>query len=252
MAQLPKCNNKLVVIAHRGNHVNAAENTLLAIQKAIDAGADYVEIDLRTTKDGVQVLMHDGSVNKMTDGKGNINEMMWDDLKRLKVASKNHLDWPSQSIPTFRDVLKLCKGKINIYLDFKDADVKKTYNEIKKAGMRNEVVVYINHEKQYFEWQKTAPKMPLMLSLPDTVKSAEQLSSFLKAYPTVILDGSYKENSREIVNAVMQKSIAIWTDVQASNEGPESWNLALQKGFLGLQTDHPEDLIQYLKSRGLR
>src|SRR5262245_33255893 len=66
-AELPQPRHKFVVIAHRGNHARAHENTLTALQHAIDAGADYAEIDVRRTVDGHYVLMHDRDVERMTD-----------------------------------------------------------------------------------------------------------------------------------------------------------------------------------------
>ena len=121
-APIPKSKNAFVVISHRGNHEAAQENTLAAFQNAINVGADYVEIDLRTSKDSQLVIMHDATVNRMTNGIGKVSDLTWAELKQLNVIEKNHPEWPEQSIPLFSEVLKLCKGKINIYLDFKNAD----------------------------------------------------------------------------------------------------------------------------------
>jgi glycerophosphoryl diester phosphodiesterase len=64
----PKSSHRFLVSAHRGDHTHAPENTLRAYANAIGAGADYVEIDLRTTRDSVLVIMHDASVDRMTNG----------------------------------------------------------------------------------------------------------------------------------------------------------------------------------------
>ncbi len=57
------------VVAHRGDWRNAPENSVSAIKKAADMGADMVEIDIQRTKDSVFILMHDGSIDRMTNGK---------------------------------------------------------------------------------------------------------------------------------------------------------------------------------------
>jgi len=67
---VPKPRHRFTVIAHRGDHVNYPENTLAAYQQAIDDGADYAEIDLRTTKDGQLISLHNASVDQMTNGSG--------------------------------------------------------------------------------------------------------------------------------------------------------------------------------------
>jgi glycerophosphoryl diester phosphodiesterase len=60
--------DRIVVIAHRGEHRAHPENTLPAFQAAIDAGADFFELDVRTTSDGRLVLMHDARVDRTTKG----------------------------------------------------------------------------------------------------------------------------------------------------------------------------------------
>jgi glycerophosphoryl diester phosphodiesterase len=92
-ARIPKSKNSFIVIAHRGNHVAAQENTLAAFQNAINVGADYVEIDLRTSKDSQLVIMHDGTLNRMTNGTGKVSNLTWAELKQLKVIEKNHPEW---------------------------------------------------------------------------------------------------------------------------------------------------------------
>src|SRR5438046_6886981 len=72
---LPKTKHKLVVIAHRGSHLKVPENTLAAYENAIQEGADYVEVDLRTTKDGHLVIMHDESATRMTGLQGRIKDL---------------------------------------------------------------------------------------------------------------------------------------------------------------------------------
>ena len=251
-AIIPKSKNGFVVIAHRGNHVAAQENTLAAFQNAIIVGADYVEIDLRTSKDSQLVIMHDGTVNRMTNGIGKVSDLTWAELKQLKVIEKNHPEWPEQSIPLFSEVLKLCKGKINIYLDFKNADVNASYQALNKAGMQHSVIVYINAAHQLVEWKRIAPQIPLMVSLPDSVQSAAQLNSFLDQYKIHLLDGSYKEYTVEMVNAAKAKNIPVWPDIQSATEGPEQWEKAINLGFTGLQTDHPEAMVNYLKNKKRR
>jgi glycerophosphoryl diester phosphodiesterase len=251
-APIPKSKNGFVVIAHRGNHIAAQENTLAAFQNAINVGADYVEIDLRTSKDSQLVIMHDGTVNRMTNGTGKVSDLTWAELKQLKVIDKNHPEWAEQSIPLFSEVLKLCKGKINIYLDFKNADVKASYQALKKARMHHSVIVYINAARQLVEWKMVAPQIPLMVSLPDSIQSAAQLNNFLDQYKIHLLDGSYKDYTVEMVNAAKAKNIPVWPDIQSASEGPEQWEKAINVGVTGLQTDHPEAMVNFLKSKKLR
>ncbi|MCC6286559.1 MAG: alpha/beta hydrolase fold domain-containing protein [Chitinophagaceae bacterium] len=248
-ASLPKTKYKLVVIAHRGDHVKVPENTIASIKEAIKSGADYVEVDLRTTKDGYLVLQHDASVDRMTDGKGNVKELTLAQIQALKVSDKNKSEKKIYRVPTFAEVLKACKGKINIYLDFKDADVTETYTQIQAAGMENQVAVYLNSISQYKKWRSVAPKMPLITSVIDGVTNKEQLSFFLSQGRIEALDNI---NDTAMIATANDNGVAVWMDVESDDEKADIWHTALLKGIQGIQTDHPAALVKYLTEKGLR
>ncbi len=241
LSPLPAVHNGFVVISHRGNHVKVPENTIAAIQEAIRVGADYVEIDLRTTKDGQLVLSHDATVDRMTDWKGKVRDLTFEEIEKLKVG-KN--EGSVYRVPTFREVLNVCKGRMNIYLDFKDADVEETYRQIEAAGMEKQVVVYLNKPEQYKQWKKAAPAMPLMSSLPDGIKTPEQFRQFLEQAQLEVLDNVYDTALQAVAR---EKGIALWLDVESADEGPVLWDKALAWNIQGLQTDHPEALVAYLQ-----
>ncbi|MDR6940304.1 glycerophosphodiester phosphodiesterase family protein [Mucilaginibacter pocheonensis] len=248
----PASKHKFIVAAHRGDHVIYPENTLAAYQEAIKNEADYVEIDLRTTKDGQLISMHDANVNRMTNGSGLVKDLTFNKLEQLKVKNKDTTSVEIHRIPTFKQILKLCKNKINIYLDFKAADPAAAYQMIKEYKMEKQVLVYINGAGQFTGWRKAAPQMPLMLSLPDSVKSVAGMEQFIDKYQVDILDGSYKQYNAEMVKFAESKHIPIWPDIQSAGEGPADWDKALAIGLTGLQTDHPAALVKYLKEKGLR
>ncbi|MHA4807051.1 glycerophosphodiester phosphodiesterase family protein [Flavitalea flava] len=249
LSPLPFIKDSFVVISHRANHVKVPENSIAAINEAVKCGANYVELDLRTTKDGFLVLSHDGSVDRMTDGKGNVKDLTLEEIKQLKLKSPVASDTKIYRVPEFKDVLKVCKKRINIYLDFKDADPQETYNQIKAAGMEKQVVVYLNKADHYKLWKKAAPDMPLMASVPDEIRTPEQLGFFLGQIQIEVLDNVMDS----AMLAVTRKAgVAVWLDVEAPDEGPVTWNAALGKNIQGVQTDHPKALIDYLKQNNLR
>jgi glycerophosphoryl diester phosphodiesterase len=238
---LPHSSNAFVVIAHRGNHTVYPENTLAAIKAAIEAGAAYVEIDVRETKDSVAILMHDVTVNRTTNGIGNVNALMYDELKNLSVKS---LDGKQYQIPTLEEVLQLCKNKINIYLDFKMASVKKVWEQIQKNGMQHQVVVYPNNIEQYKQWQQMAPQIPIITSVPESYLSEDKLAQFFSDTKLAVVDNLYQP---KLIKIAQQLGIKVWLDVESANENENIWNKYLKMGVNGLQTDKPEQLISYLK-----
>lgn len=252
LSPLPLPRHKFVVVAHRGDHTQAPENTLQAYANAIKAGADYVEIDLRATADSQLVIMHDATVDRMTDGKGLVKDIPYDSLRRLHVTNRQHPEGGSHPIPTFSEVLQLCKDKIYIYLDFKNADPAVAWKEIVRQGMEKQVVVYINAPAQFTRWREVAPAMPLMVSLPSSIRDTAALKDFLDKYHPEILDGGYEEYTPAMISLATGMGYTVLPDIQGAGEGPAKWEPAIQKGFRGLQTDHPGELVEWLKEKGLR
>jgi len=244
--------NNFVVIAHRGDHTKAPENTLPAFGHAIDLGVDYVEVDLRTTLDKVLIVMHDASIDRMTDAHGVISEMTFQELDTLKVYDKEHPSFGEFPIPRLADVLALCKNKVKIYLDFKAAEVPATLEVFQNYQMTNSLVVYVNSMEQYKAWRLHAPKVPLIVSLPDSVTNRHTLSNFLEHVDAEILDGHFSQYTTEMVKLASEKGRVVWADIQQKNENPELWDKAIETNLHGLQTDSPLKLIHYLKSKRLR
>ncbi len=244
--------HKFVVIAHRGDHTNAPENTLAAYQNAINIQADFIEIDLRTTKDNQLVIMHNENIEHMTGKTALVKDLLFDSLRATKIREELHPEWGTHTIPTFKEVLKLCKGKINIYLDFKDASVAETFKQILEEGMENQIVVYINEPVQLNNWETIAPEMPLMISLPKEIKTKKEMLQLLDTINIDILDGNYTEYNSETVAVAKEKNIPIWADIQSNTEGVDNWTVALKLGLSGLQTDSPKALIDFLIKKGIR
>ena len=244
----PKSKNKIIVIAHRGDHVVAPENSLLAIENAIKDGADYVELDLRTTKDGQMILMHDATVDRMTNGHGKIQELSYDTIRALKLYNKNISNSDTVQVPSFEEVLKVCKNRINIYLDFKEANVQQANAAIQRANMGNQMVVYINSPNQFMDWRKWVPQMPLILSLNTKIKDSLAMVNYLDRIKIDILDGNWNEYTKETVKAALNKGVPVWADMQSILEDETYWNKGLILGLAGIQTDHPKELVHYIKS----
>ena len=129
---LDKNNTTVMLVAHRGDWHGTAENSLHAIQKAIEKGCAAVEVDVRKTKDDSLVLMADETVDRMNNGKGRVADLTLSEIRALTLKEYHGNPTPLR-IPTLEDALRFCKGKILItvsnYKDYKkeiDALVKKT------------------------------------------------------------------------------------------------------------------------------
>ena len=95
-----------IVIAHRGNRAHAAENTLEALQQAVDLGADAIEFDVRVTRDGVPVVIHDPDVDRTTDGHGLVASLTLAEVRQFDASRGSHSSiGPRLAVPSLEEVL---------------------------------------------------------------------------------------------------------------------------------------------------
>lgn len=107
------------VTSHRGFSAGVPENTLPAIEKAIEEQADYVEVDVRMTKDGELVLLHDDNLKRTTGLNKKIWQVTYEEVSRLDAGSWKDKAYTGTKVPTLREVFEMCKGKVNLNLDLK-------------------------------------------------------------------------------------------------------------------------------------
>ncbi len=122
------------IIGHRGARSLAPENTTAGINKALEFGADYVELDVRISKDDVLVIFHDEKLNRMTNGSGFLSQTESSKLGKLKVKRK-------EKIPTLAEALEEAKGKCGLVLDIKTRSaMMPAYKLVKKNNMLDSVI----------------------------------------------------------------------------------------------------------------
>ncbi len=117
---------KLLFIGHRGTRVNSDENTIEAFKKALEFGANYVEFDVRKTKDGKVVILHDSKLDRTTNGSGLIKNLDYNGV--LKYRTKNH----NFKIPLLSETLKGLIGRIKFMIELKEDDLKDTIIDLVK------------------------------------------------------------------------------------------------------------------------
>ncbi len=117
MIDLLKDNDSIVVAAHRGYKSDYPENTLLAFQKALELGADMLEFDLRLSKDHVVVVIHDETVDRTTNGSGNVSDHSLAELKQLDAGGWFGKVYEGLKIPTFEELCELLSAYPDVLLN---------------------------------------------------------------------------------------------------------------------------------------
>lgn len=152
LADLINNPSKKWICAHRANTYygkrigNIPENSVEAIKRAIDAGSQMVEIDVRTTSDGALVIMHNESIDGITNGTGAISEMTLEMLKSFYLRDA-HGDITTSKIPTLEEALLVGRGKVFYDLDLKDIDPKQVVKVVESLHMLDRVAFYRGSSK---------------------------------------------------------------------------------------------------------
>ena len=240
--ELERSSRTILTSAHRGEHLRHPENSLPAIQAAIDAGVDYVELDVRTSADGYLVLMHDPTVDRMTNAKGAIKDMTFAEIRKLDLGARFPGKFPDLQIPTFDEALELAKGRIGIYVDTKSAAPKDLIAAIERHDMGDHVMFWSERAsflKQIAELRPAWKLMPEAFN-PDHVR---ELITVL--HPPLLGFDQRDFNPRTIAAAHEAKA-GIFVDLNS----PQDWDDGIVAGVAGIQTDWPVELVAYLRSRG--
>jgi glycerophosphoryl diester phosphodiesterase len=106
-----------LIFAHRGASAHALENTIAAFELAIQMKADVIELDTKLTADEQAVVIHDQTVDRTKDGSGKVNNMPLAALRELDASSHYGEEFQYEPIPTLKEVLEVCAGKIIILLN---------------------------------------------------------------------------------------------------------------------------------------
>jgi len=244
-ARMAEVKHTPAVIAHRGGSALAPENTLTAFRKAAELGVDYVEMDVRATRDGRLVLMHDRTVDRTTDGSDAVAELDWSEIASLDAGSHFDAECTGERVPSLDQALEACREKLLIYLDHKDGPVGDIVAALHRHEMRDRVVVYGGLDCLR-EWKRVAPDIPVMLGPDDEHRSAEGLRLILDQLPVEVFDGGANEWTAELVSAAHDLGALVYAD----NLGPldrDDWHRrSIRIGVDGIQTDHPDALLRLL------
>ena len=268
--QLLNCDeSSVIVVAHRADWRNFPENSLEAIQSSIDMGVDMLEIDVHRTKDGVLILMHDHNLDRMTNGSGDIAETTWEEISKLNL--KDHQgNMTSYKVAKLEDALNLCKDRIMINLDKADRYFGEVFALLEKTGTTNLIVMKggqpANEVKEKFgAYLDKVIYMPVVTI--NKAESEQAIQAFLEELKPVAFELCYS-NAESPVPAKMKTTLKgrslIWyntlwdwlcaghhDDLAVEDQDGTYGFMIDSLGARILQTDRPQLMLEYLRSRNL-
>ncbi|MCP4641164.1 MAG: glycerophosphodiester phosphodiesterase family protein [bacterium] len=242
----PPKHGGVYVIAHRGAHLGIPENTLPAYRKAIELGVDFVEVDIRTTKDGKFVSVHNRTVDGYAEGiEGAVRDLTLKELRALDVGMQVGPEWKGTRIPTFEEILDLCKGRCGIWLDLKDADIVPLVKLIKARQMEHEVVWCISPK----EVALLRAACPECIEMPDPGDEKNLAQVLAETRPRMVCP-VWHSFSRTYAKPCHEAGVVVFVDERKPTR--RWWEKALAWDADGIQTNDPAKLIAFLKDREKR
>ncbi|MDQ1237111.1 hypothetical protein QE450_004609 [Paenibacillus sp. SORGH_AS306] len=262
-------NGRVMMTVHRGNWKQAPENSLAAIQYSIVAGADMIEIDVQQTSDGVLILMHDETVDRMTNGTGTIREMTFRQLRELRLRRyQGGANQPltNYSIPTLEEILILTKNKVMINLDKCWDYREQVYEVLQRTGTVSQALFKSTASpEEVHAFLNNKIEQPLYMQIlddsnPEMVNEIDYICAMVhpQAFEICFEYEEYERISIEVLERIKQNGCRIWTntmwdsicgghsDIISRVDVSEGWGWHIGRGVNMIQTDDPEGLYAYL------
>lgn len=245
---------KILVVAHRAMHTKYPENSLAAFQHSIDSGVDMIETDIRTTKDGKLVLMHDGTIDRTTNGEGKLTDFTFTELQKLDLDKESD-DTNNHKVPLAEDALNMAHGKIMVDLDIKDVYVKHLVDLVHRTHMEKQVLFFDSD----FAVLDSVLLLDSTLMLMPRAHSLEEVKMIIKKYhpPVIHIDPSFF--TEEVVSTIKASGARVWINALGFADAKALIGLVdtafsplVEGGANIIQTDYPLTLQEYLIDKNLR
>ncbi|MFH1439140.1 MAG: glycerophosphodiester phosphodiesterase family protein [Candidatus Woesearchaeota archaeon] len=257
-------NNDIIKIAHRGAPAYEPENTLASFSKALELGADMIELDVHLSKDKHLIVMHDEIIDRTTDGKGKIKDLSLKQIKQLKIIDKENDVYtekikkvPSifgigkgEKVPILNEVFDLVGKKVKINIELKANGTAKAVARLinkyvhKDAKKDNKAWKYADFHISSFNFdelrffRENIPEIDIGVLVDDSnFNGFEELLLFAKEIDAYSLNIPFNHTTKEIVDHVHKHNlkVLVWTP----NTKKEIQKM-ISIGVDGIITDHVE------------
>ena len=243
-----------MVVAHRAAHKEYPENSISAIKRAIELGVDIVELDARTTLDGNVVIMHDNTIDRTTNGIGRAEDQTLAELQTYRLKNTDGTT-AEETIPTLEEALEVISGNLMIDIHIITASVKQIIEVVEKTNTNKQVLYYSSNNDILKEIQlldESSMLMPITHSYQTTDSAINMFHpKVIHIYPSFY--------TPEVTDLIRNNGARVWINSLGEidekirdGKAQEDLPTLLQYKANIIQTDEPELLIQYLKSKGLR
>jgi glycerophosphoryl diester phosphodiesterase len=240
-----KIDSPIRVIAHRGMSSQAPENTLIAVEKAIESGAPMVEIDVTTTADGRVILLHDETLDRTTNGTGLPTDQTLDAIRRLDAGSWFSQAFAGEPVPTLAEVLDTVRDRILINIEIKSEAVEhgvvaKVAGLIAEHGMIDQAVVSSFSPEALIRMKSTNPAVITASLFNKDLHTDVDPLEIVQQVGSRGFNISSKRVTREMIERCHAHGIPV--AVYTVNDAAEMLRL-MEMGVDAVFTDHPREML---------
>jgi glycerophosphoryl diester phosphodiesterase len=230
---------------HRGASRYAPENTLPALEKSIRLGADFVEFDVHTTRDGKHILLHDGTLNRTTNGRGAVRDQEASAIAVLDAGFWFGRAFRGTLVPSLDAFLDAAGGRVELYVDAKDIAPEALAEVLSRHGLIDRAVVY-QGVAYLEELRRIDPRIRRMPPLRDPAK----LDAVVERVQPHAFDTQWSILSKELIDRCHARGVKVFSDALGLHESIEHYQRAIRDGIDLIQTDYPLRVLRAIEVTG--
>jgi glycerophosphoryl diester phosphodiesterase len=243
MSGVLKQERSVTVTAHRGAHLKAPENTAAAIRDAIALGADYAEIDVQVSKDGVLIVTHDSDFSRMAGVAKKVWNLNYDEIRAIPLGAHSAPEFRNEPTPTFDEVLSIARDhiKLNVelkyYGDHQPRLAERVVEEVRAHEMTNQVIIQCLEYEPLRTVRRVAPEIPIGYLLSVNAQRPSRLDvNFLGA--------ALSRATGSFVRAAHRRGqeVYVWTV-----NTPDAMERMIDVGVDSLITDKPVEALRLVR-----
>jgi len=226
------------VVSHRGANDLAPENTRAAAQVCVDWGVDYIEVDVRTSKDGVMYILHDSTVDRTTNGQGRLDKLTSAEIDALDAGSWFNAKFAGEKLPRLEPFLEWVKGKAKVYFDVKAADLPRLVQRVRDLGLERACFFWFKSSGMAKSFRRLAPDLALKINA-ETPREVERAK---REFNAQIVECALGSVTPEFKEACRKNGVKIMI-LEGENDS-DAFRRIIESGVEMVNLNHPDVFIR--------
>ncbi len=240
-----KTSSDIEIVSHRGANRLAPENTYASALKAIESGADYVEFDVRRSKDGVHYIIHDRTLDRTTNGTGLVSQASSEYIDGLDAGSWFGHEFSGEVVPRLYEYLKWIKGKAKVYFDIKDGDLQEIFGMVYELGFEDDSFFWFGDRAMAREFRSLDPD----LSLKINASEIEHLDSLISIYNPDIIERGIVGLTDDFITACHERGLKLM--IYVPGDDWDGYFQAMSMNIDMINLDNPDVFTNMVENDGV-